>query len=118
VRDFARLIQNVLEAPLDAVSFEVFNAGGDVNNLTKRQIVKLVLEHAPPGRVVYGANSTDPRNYRVSFRKVRETLQFEAEFDVPDGIAEIIAALRSHLLDDVELRPNFYGNYELPGLTN
>jgi len=55
---------------------------------------------------------------RPVWRKVRETLQFEPEFDVGYGIAEIIAALRSHLLDDVDTRPNFYGNYELPGLAN
>jgi nucleoside-diphosphate-sugar epimerase len=118
VRDFARLIQRVLEAPPDVVSFEVFNGGGDANNLTKRQIVKMVLDHVPNGRIVYRDNSADPRNYRVDFRKVHERLRFEAEFDVVYGIAEIIAALKLHLLDDVDARPNFYGNYELPGLAN
>jgi nucleoside-diphosphate-sugar epimerase len=118
VRDFARLILRVLEAPPERISFEVFNGGGDANNLTKRQIVRLVLEHAPNGRVVYRDNSADPRNYRVDFRKVRETLQFEPEFDVAYGIGEIIGALRSHLLDDVHARRTYYGNYELPGLAN
>jgi nucleoside-diphosphate-sugar epimerase len=118
VRDFARLIQRVLEAPSDLVSFEVFNGGGDANNLTKRQIVKMVLEHVPRGRVVYRDNSADPRNYRVDFRKVRERLSFEPEFDVNYGISEIIAALGSHLLDDVDDRLSFYGNYELPGLAD
>jgi nucleoside-diphosphate-sugar epimerase len=118
VRDFARLIQRVLEAPNDAVSFEVFNGGSDANNLTKRHIVKMVLEHLPDGRVVYRENSADPRNYRVDFRKARERLQFEAELSVGYGIAEIMAALRSHLLDDVDTRPSFYGNYELPGLAD
>ena len=118
VRDFARLIQRVLEAPADVVSFEVFNAGGDANNLTKRQIVTMVLEHFSRGRVIYRDNSADRRNYRVDFRKVRERLHFEPQFSVAYGIAEIVAALRSHLLDDVDARPSFYGNYELPGLTN
>jgi nucleoside-diphosphate-sugar epimerase len=118
VRDFARLIQRVLEAPSDVVSFEVFNGGSDVNNLTKRHIVKMVLDHVPNGRVVYRNNSADLRNYRVDFRKVHEGLRFEAEFDVAYGIAEIIAALKLHLLDDVDARPNFYGNYELPGLAS
>jgi nucleoside-diphosphate-sugar epimerase len=118
VLDFARLIHRVLDAPPDVVSFEVFNGGGDANNLTKRQIAKMVLEHVPQGRIVYRDNSADPRNYRVDFRKVRDRLRFEPEFDVAYGIAEILAALRSHLLDDVDARRSFYGNYELPGLTN
>jgi nucleoside-diphosphate-sugar epimerase len=116
VRDFARLILRVLECPPEAVSFQVFNAGSDTNNLTKRQIVKLVLKHVPNGRIVYRDNSLDRRNYRVDFRKVRQTLQFEPEFDVDYGLREIIAALRVHLLDDVDARHTFYGNYELPGL--
>ncbi len=118
VRDFARLIQRVLDAPPEAVAFEVFNVGGDANNLTKRQIVDLVLKHVPGGRVIYRDNSADRRNYRVDFRKVRDVLGFQPEFDVAYGINEIITALRSHLLDDVDARPNFYGNYELPGLTD
>jgi nucleoside-diphosphate-sugar epimerase len=118
VLDFARLIHRVLDAPSDVVSFEVFNGGGDANNLTKRQIARMVLEHVPQGRIVHRDHSADPRNYRVDFRKVRERLCFEPQFDVSFGIAEIIAALRSHLLDDVDARPSFYGNYELPGLAN
>jgi nucleoside-diphosphate-sugar epimerase len=118
VLDFARLIHGVLDAPADLASFEVFNGGGDANNLTKRQIVEMVLEHVPQGRVVYRDNSADRRNYRVDFRKVRERLRFEPQFDVAYGIAEIVAALRSHLLDDVDARPSFYGNYELPGLAD
>jgi len=118
VRDFARLIQRVLEAPPDVVSFAAFNGGSDANHLTKRQIVNMVLEHVPHGHVVYRDISSDPRNYRVDFRKARERLQFEAEFGVAYGIEEIIAGLRSHLLDDVDARSSFYGNYELPGLAN
>lgn len=118
VFDFARLIHRVLDAPADLVSFEVFNGGGNANNLTKRQIVNMVLECVPQGRVVYRNNSADRRNYRVDFGKVRERLRFEPQFDVAYGIAEIVAALRSHLLDDVDARPSFYGNYELRGLAD
>jgi nucleoside-diphosphate-sugar epimerase len=118
VRDFARLIQRVLDAPPDVISFEVFNGGGAVNNLTKRQIVNMILEHLPQGRVNYRDNSADKRNYRVDFRKVRERLQFEPDFNVAWGIREITGALMSHLLDDVDARPSFYGNYELPGLAD
>lgn len=118
VRDFARLIHRVLDAPPNLVSFEVFNGGGEANNLTKRQIVKMILEHVPQGQIVYRENSADRRNYRVDFRKVREKLSFEPQVDVAHGIAEIVAALKSHLLDDVDARPSFYGNYELPGLAN
>lgn len=116
VTDFARLIDRVLRFPADRVAFEVFNAGGDTNNHTKQSIVDLILMRLPQSRVSYQANSSDPRNYRVDFAKVRETLNFEPARSVEDGINEIIWAMDAHLLDDVESRKDFYGNYALPGL--
>jgi nucleoside-diphosphate-sugar epimerase len=50
VHDFARLIARVLDFPVADVRFQVFNAGGDANNHTKRSIVALVLERLPGRR--------------------------------------------------------------------
>jgi nucleoside-diphosphate-sugar epimerase len=116
IRDFARLIGRVLEFPVELVSFEVFNAGGDENNHTKQSIVDLILERIPEANVTYKANSSDPRNYRVDFEKVRSILHFEPAFSIADGIDEILWAMRAGLLEDVGARSDFYGNYALPGL--
>ena len=116
VKDFARLIDRVLRFPVEDVSFEVFNAGGDENNHTKQSIVDLIHNRLPAANVSYKENSSDPRNYRVDFTKVREALHFTPAYSVPDGVDEIIWAIRQHLLDDVEERRDFYGNYALPGL--
>ena len=35
----------------------------------------------------------DPRDYKVSFDKIRAQLGFETLMTVPDGVAEVIAAL-------------------------
>ncbi|MEL6746752.1 MAG: NAD(P)-dependent oxidoreductase, partial [Pseudomonadota bacterium] len=93
VKDFARLIRRVFAYPADAVAFQVFNAGGDKNNHTKQSIVDLITAQVPDARVSYKANSSDPRNYRVDFAKVRSVLDFEPAFSVEDGIQEIIWAL-------------------------
>ena len=37
----------------------------------------------------------DPRDYRVSFAKIRRVLGFEPEYGVADGIGEIAAAVRA-----------------------
>src|SRR5690606_14975511 len=71
VGDFSRLIDHVLEAPRDDVAFEVFNAGSDENNHTKQSIVDLITDRLPDRKIAYKANSSDPRNYRVSFAKLR-----------------------------------------------
>ena len=116
VKDFARLIARVLAVPKEDVAFEVFNAGGDANNFTKQSIVDLVLERLPGRRVTTKPDSADPRNYRVDFSKVRTRLGFEPRYSVADGIDEIIWAIETGLLGDVEERRDFYGNYSLPGV--
>ena len=113
VQDFAEVIRRVLEAPVDDVRFEVFNAGGDVNNFTKQMIVETIQASLPDSLVRYQTHGSDPRNYRVSFAKIRQRLFFEPTKTVRDGVSELIGALRLHLFDDVEARPNFFGNYEI-----
>ena len=44
VNDFARLVRMVLEAPKSKIHFEVFNAGGDENNYTKRMLVNTIVK--------------------------------------------------------------------------
>ena len=95
------------------VSFEVFNAGGDVNNATKQMIVDTLLEKIPDGKVHYLDHGSDPRNYRVSFEKVKSVLGFEPEYTIQDGIEELIIAIENHVFDDVDERCNFFGNYEI-----
>ncbi len=115
VHDFSRLIYKVLSADKTKVSFEVFNAGGDKNNYTKRGVVDLILNHLPEmkNKVSYKDHGTDPRNYRVDFKKVREVLDFEPLFSVEDGVTEVISAVRNHVFNDYALSKNSYGNYEI-----
>lgn len=113
VRDFARLIQLVLEAPKQKVANEVFNAGDDANNYTKQMIVDTILEYVPSSRVRYQEQGGDPRNYKVDFSKVREELNFSARHSVKDGIAELLAAIENRVFDYIQNNPNLYGNYEV-----
>ena len=113
VQDFACLIQMVIEAQTETVSFEVFNAGGDVNNATKQMIVDAILEKIPDGKVHYQDHGSDPRNYRVSFEKVKSILGFEPEYTIQDGIDELIEAINNHVFDNVDENKNFFGNYEI-----
>lgn len=118
VRDFGRLISRVLEVPPEDVSFEVFNAGGEVNNHTKKSIVDIILSRLPDRKVSYASNSSDRRNYRVDFSKARERLDFEPLYRVEDGVDEICWAIGAGLFDMVDREPDLHGNFRLPGLAN
>lgn len=113
VRDFARLLDIVINAGDEEVGFEVFNAGGDMNNFTKKMIVDGILKFIPDGKVRYGEHGSDPRNYKVSFSKVRQILDFEPQFSVTDGISELVNALQIGLYADSMKDKNKYGNYEV-----
>jgi nucleoside-diphosphate-sugar epimerase len=113
VRDFSRLIDTVLRADQEKVNFEVFNAGGDVNNNTKKMIVDAILEYLPDAKVRYTANGSDPRNYKVDFNKVKSVLGFEPYFTVKMGIEELIQALDFGVYSDSIQDMNRYGNYQI-----
>ncbi|EME69317.1 hypothetical protein H261_13915 [Paramagnetospirillum caucaseum] len=113
LKDFSEVIRRVIEAPPERVAFEVFNAGGDVNNATKQTIVDTIKAFLPAAPVRYQAHGADPRNYRVNFAKIKRVLHFEPAMTVRDGVAELLGALNQGLFSDVEVNKPFYGNYEL-----
>ncbi|MGW9684595.1 NAD-dependent epimerase/dehydratase family protein [Flagellimonas sp. 2504JD1-5] len=113
VRDFARLLDIVLKADKEKVNFEVFNAGGEINNNTKKMIVDKIIANLPDAKVRYSANGTDPRNYRVSFDKVKTVLGFEPEYTIEMGIKELISALEMGLYADCISSREKYGNYQI-----
>ncbi len=93
VRDAARAVRTVLEAPTEKVAGRVFNAGRSGENYRKLDLVEEIGKQIPTGRVSYVHRDEDPRDYKVSFDRIRAELGFETLMTVPDGIAEIIAAL-------------------------
>jgi nucleoside-diphosphate-sugar epimerase len=93
VRDAARAVRTVLETPTEKVAGRVFNAGRSGENYRKLDLVEEIGKQIDRGSVSYVRRDEDPRDYKVSFDKIKAELGFETLMTVPDGIAEIIAAL-------------------------
>jgi nucleoside-diphosphate-sugar epimerase len=100
VRDAARAVRTVLEAPEEKVTGNVFNAGRSGENYRKLDLVDEIGKQIDRGKVSYVHRDEDPRDYKVSFEKIRAELGFETLMTVPDGIAEIIAALDAKQFGD------------------
>lgn len=113
VQDFAKLIEKVLNVDKTIVNFEVFNAGGDLNNATKKMLVDSISKLIPNGQIKFGSNGNDPRNYKVSFKKVKNKLKFEPKYSIDYGINELINAFKQGLFSDSIIRKSNYGNYEI-----
>jgi nucleoside-diphosphate-sugar epimerase len=113
VRDFAEIIRLVLAAPKELVANEIFNAGSENNNFTKRQVVELITKYFPFAKIEYREHGTDPRNYKVNFSKIREMLAFEPRYSVEMGILEVLDYVNSESFVFNETNENYYGNYVL-----
>ncbi len=93
VRDAGRAVRTVLDAPAEKVAGNVFNAGRSGENYRKLDIVEEIGRQIDRGKVSFVKKNEDPRDYKVSFDKIKAELGFETLMTVPDGIGEVIAAL-------------------------
>ena len=102
--DLARAMGLVLAADEKLVGGQAFNVGSTGENYTKKMLVDLILEKLPEADnlVSYVERGSDVRNYRVSFEKITRSLEFGITRTVPDGIVEIIEAIRSGMINDPE----------------
>jgi nucleoside-diphosphate-sugar epimerase len=113
--DISRAIMAVLTAPAASVRGEIFNVGDNSQQFTKRMIVEEVQKYRPDVRVEYREGATDPRNYRVSFDKIAERLNFRVERNVQDYIGALVAAVDAGVFADV-CGNEKYGNYTVDNL--
>jgi len=89
VFDLARSVVSVIEASEEIVAFDVFNVGDTSENYQKKMIIDEVLKVLPNSKITYVQKNEDPRDYRVSFEKIKNKLGFKLMFTVPDGIKQI-----------------------------
>lgn len=107
VHDVAAAVVDVFAAPLASVTGEIFNVGDDTLNFTLGQVAEKIREHIPHTRVEYVENA-DRRNYRVSFKKIRDCIGYTAKISLDDGILEIKRAFERGEIQNYRLP--FYSN--------
>ena len=90
VKDFARILEKILDFNKKTTNFQVFNVGSNNNNFTKKQIVEKIAQFIPNSKVSFTDKSKDPRNYKVDFSKISKILNIKTEYTVQDGIEEMI----------------------------
>ncbi len=113
ILDFAYLIEKVIHAEKKLVSYQVFNAGADINNHRKIDIVNKIIKFIKPVEIEYKKNGFDVRDYNVNFGKVEGTLNFIPKFSVEDGVIEILNALNNKKFNELENYPEKFGNYNI-----
>jgi nucleoside-diphosphate-sugar epimerase len=111
ISDISNAIITVLEAPKDKVRGQVFNVGSNNENYTKKMIVEIIQKYVDNALINYKQGGFDPRNYRVSFDKIKSILNYKTQNTAEESIRNLINAVNNNLYTDVETRKYFYGNY-------
>ena len=94
VRDAARAINLVLAGPKEKVTGTVFNVGDTTQNYQKKGIIELVRAQISGDLEIQSVQKQeDPRDYRVSFERIKQELGFGITATVKDGIKEVMAAI-------------------------
>ena len=100
VSDAARAIAMVLVADDEQVGGRVFNVGHSDENYRKLDLVGVIRERLPAADVRFVQRDEDPRDYRVSFERIRTELGFDPLMRVPDGVAEVLLGLDEQRFGD------------------
>ena len=81
-----------LEAPSKLVSGKAFNVGIPNGNFTVRDIAEAAKRSVPGCELIFTGEHTDPRTYRVSFKRILKELQdyYKPEWDLDMGGKELV----------------------------
>jgi len=100
VVDLSRAVIAVLEAEGELASFNVYNVGDTNENYQKQMIVDEIKKQLPNSIIKYVKKDEDPRDYRVSFEKIKNELGFKITKTVPDGIRDFIKIIQNGFIND------------------
>tara|TARA_B100000029_G_scaffold514802_1_gene619057 strand:+ start:554 stop:1576 length:1023 start_codon:yes stop_codon:yes gene_type:complete len=99
VNDMADACMSVLNAPSELISGEIFNVGSSTENYTKNQLAQIIQKFLPDSKIEIINSKNDPRNYRVSFEKIKNNLNFQPKKSVEESVKEILTKIKSNELN-------------------
>ena len=94
VLDSSRAMLMVLNAPDALVDGEIFNVGGEDQNLTILQLAQIICASLGQDLNIEWYGEIETRSYRVTFEKIRNTLGFVPEITVPEAVKEIQSGIK------------------------
>jgi nucleoside-diphosphate-sugar epimerase len=100
VDDAARALLLALEARSDDLQAAIFNVGSDSQNYTLSEVGRAINRLVPSARLAINDQNVDRRNYRVSFRRIRNALGFEPVWSLNSGVCQVLEALASGRVTD------------------
>lgn len=104
IKDVAKAFMLVMEADKAKVNGEAFNVGSNEQNHQVIQIAAIVRDVIPYVDIEVVPDDPDKRNYNVCFDKIRNTLGYQVDRTVHEGVVEIKQALENGVIDPDDIR--------------
>ena len=92
IQDVCQAFIAGLEAPAGLVSGKAYNVGIPNGNFTVRELAEAAQRSVPGSELVFLNEHTDPRTYRVSFRRILRELKdyYQPQWDLDRGGRELV----------------------------
>jgi nucleoside-diphosphate-sugar epimerase len=101
VIDLARSAILVIESD-SRTDFNIYNVGDTKENYTKKMLINEIEKFISDVKIKYLKKEEDPRDYRVSFEKIKKELGFNITKRVPDGIKQIVQLVNNGILENFD----------------
>lgn len=106
IKDMIRAYKVLIEAPNDLVAGEIFNAGWE--NRTVNDIADMVKNELGDDIKIKFTQTDDNRSYHISSKKIKDILNFQAEFTIQDAIKDLKNAFEEKLLNNPLNNPDYF----------
>jgi nucleoside-diphosphate-sugar epimerase len=110
-KDVAKAFYLAATKDNQTVDRQIFNVGSDHLNYQLKDIGDMIIQHLPDATFDILNDNVDERNYKVSFDKIKHQLGFSPDYDLNQGIVEMIEKIK--LSDDLKNYSNkMFSNLE------
>jgi nucleoside-diphosphate-sugar epimerase len=108
--DAADAYIKVLNSDIDKVRGKIYNVGSENQNYKIIEVADMVKDAIGNVEVVKHTDNTDARDYRVSFKKIQDELDFDVSHTITDASKEIFDKLNSKEIKNPKQK-YYYNHY-------
>ncbi len=107
IKDLCSAFISGIEAPIDLVSGQSFNVGIKNGNYTVKELAEAAQRVVPGSELVFLNQHSDPRTYKVSFKKILGVLKdyYKPEWSLEKGGHELVQYFK-----DINFKENDFRN--------
>ena len=115
VNDVSRVLIKVLKTENKIVRNQIFNVGGNKENFQIIDIIHTIKKYIPVDFELSKKNE-DPRNYKVSFKKIKKVLNFIPKDNLKKTIFELIKKYKKNKINEKDI--NHYNDKKIFKILN